>query len=149
MNTLQIEKVLSRDPRTRSFFRGCFPADRIPHCEFYPYCMVVNTDPSHLEGSHWTAIFVPREDTIEYYDSFGMKPNAHISDYLKRFSQVLMNPASIQSPLSSACGRHAIYFLVRRCTGIRFEAIIQDLLTSKTTPDKRVNAFFYHMHQSI
>lgn len=145
MDTLQIEKILRRNPCTRPFFVGCYPSDMIPTIGEFPHCMVANTDPSHLAGTHWTAIYVPSRDVVEFYDSFGDSPNEQISRFLAKFERVRQNSHMLQSPLSSACGRHAIYFLIRRCGGARFSDILNHFRSVKSPPDRIVDAYVYSM----
>ena len=51
MNTKEIDAVMRRTPT----YRGTFSRDAIPDASGL---MIVNTDPSHLSGKHWIAIFI-------------------------------------------------------------------------------------------
>uniref|UniRef100_A0A915CLR9 Netrin receptor UNC5 n=1 Tax=Ditylenchus dipsaci TaxID=166011 RepID=A0A915CLR9_9BILA len=117
MNSLTIEKFLSRNTVTKQTYVGCYPADKIPKLSFFPHCMVVNTDPSQKDGTHWVAVYVVSADQVEYYDSFGVWPSIStlIDDFLHIFTRRLYSSEILQSPLSSSCGKHAVYFIYRRC----------------------------------
>lgn len=144
MFSAEINKVLSRDSVTKSFFRGCFPADRIPYLNDFPYCMVVNTDCAGSPGTHWTALYVDSANHIEYYDSFGAwPPPLEISEYLDKFKFVKLNQLKLQSDRAASCGRHVIYFLRRRCSGLAFSEIIKNFVDCKSNPDELVNSYLH------
>lgn len=149
MNTLQIDKVLRRSALTRGTYVGCFAADQIPTTQYnnnskkYPHHMVVNLDASNCYGSHWVAIYVCSPTSVEYYDSLGdwPPPSAHICRHLQRFAHCKYNRRQWQSERSSACGKHAIYFLQRRCAGRSFQEIMQHFARCKQNADRIVSAF--------
>ncbi|KAL3078493.1 hypothetical protein niasHT_032789 [Heterodera trifolii] len=129
---------------TRERFLGCFPADQIPspHSS-HPYCMVLNTDTALEPGTHWVAVYVTSSTTVDYFDSFADWPSTSegIRSFLHRFAHVNRSPTSVQSDRSSACGKHVIYFLYRRCQGWTLAQIVGHLTNCKTPPDRLVAAF--------
>lgn len=144
MNSLEINKILSRNNVTSPFYIGCFPANQIPlYASHYPLCMVVNMDPGWLPGSHWIAIYSPCQNWVEYYDSFAIwpPPSEYICKFLQTFNFIRFNYMPLQSPSSSACGKHAIYFLYNRCAGFSFDNIIKYLANRKKA-DTAVSHFF-------
>lgn len=152
MNTIQIEKILSRNNITKKYFLGCFPSDKIPtSCHFYPFGIIVNNDTSFLEGSHWVAIWIKSNNSAEYYDSFGDWPSfsKEISDFLKTFSSVRYNRLQLQSNRSSSCGKHAIYFIYKKCQNKTFDWIIESLKYSKINADRLVSLFTYRLQANI
>ena len=142
-----INKILTRNPYTGQYFNGCYSADRIPQKSnhLYPYCMVVNLDCSGWEGSHWVAIFVESQRSAEYYDSLGDWPpiSPYIIAFLKQFANIKYNREQIQSSQSSSCGKHAIYFLIHRCSGLIRDVneMTMHFKCHKRNPDLIVNSF--------
>ena len=141
-----IRKLLERNPYTSRYFIGCFAADEIPkHYNVYPYCCIVNMDCSGWEGSHWIAIFVRSETAVEYYDSLGNWPplSPYILEFLKQFDVIELNREQLQSERSKSCGKHAIFFLIMRCSGAI--SSIRDLQAyfhkRKQHPDEIVNVY--------
>ncbi|GFX82368.1 hypothetical protein TNCV_2870491 [Trichonephila clavipes] len=64
MFTSQISKILSKEaPRD---FLGVYPSDKIPKVKKKKAALVVNTDPHDEEGSHWLAMYIQDEKTIEF-----------------------------------------------------------------------------------
>ncbi|GFT67257.1 uncharacterized protein NPIL_535271 [Nephila pilipes] len=62
--------------------------------------LVINTDPHDKEGSHWLAMYIQDEKTIEFFDSYGLPPSVyepHISHYVKLFPNVISNEISLQA----------------------------------------------------
>jgi hypothetical protein len=105
--------------------------------------MVVNTDPSGCAGTHWCALYVNSPTHVEYYDSFGDWPpcSPSIADYLVQFDRIHKSESALQSDESSACGKHCIYFLVKRCRGMSFDSIVSELKNFKQKPDMVVSSF--------
>ena len=129
MNSLDIYKILSRDPLTARYFVGVFPADRIPPLK-KTAVMVVNTDTHDKPGRHWIALFVRDKNTLEFFDSYGLSPGhygQHLEDYAKRFSRLVRNCTQLQSLTSNVCGPYCIYFLVKRCQGHSMNYIVNKL----------------------
>ena len=116
MNTLDIERVLSRLP----IHTGVFAVDQRPDCLGLPGAYVFNLEPSTKEGTHWVAVFITRTHRAEYFDSFGRRPPIELEDYLKKYI-VEYNDKIIQNPLSAACGAHCISFLYHRYKGIKMK----------------------------
>lgn len=73
MDSIQILRNL-RKKFTTSFY-GVFPSDRLPdHIVDRPAFIVANTDPAYKSGTHWVAFYLPKRGRIEYFDSFGRRP---------------------------------------------------------------------------
>lgn len=78
--------------------------------------MVINTDSSDEPGSHWIAVFQEIPGTLEIFDSFGRDLHfygpmmAHLANGKRVISQTLQ----YQSNLSTVCGQHCMFFMLRR-----------------------------------
>ena len=103
-----------------SIYKGTFPSDHLPNCKdfTYPYCIIANTDCSHLGGTHWVAMYFDSEGNGHYFDSFGMQPPRNKwLDFLTRNSRSghwNMQRRKIQSEWSPFCGQYASYYLMAR-----------------------------------
>ena len=81
LDTLDIKSLMSGVED----FVGVFPSDKLP-----PYIsptsaikMIVNIDPSTMEGSHWVAIYRQPHTRIGYYfDTYGLPPPPRIHHWL-------------------------------------------------------------------
>jgi hypothetical protein len=106
---------------------GVFFADQVPiinrssHC-----CFILNTEPAGHPGEHWLAFFYNQyDDTLEYFDSYGMTIATYYFVYASLRSCGLIafcTPASsvgcLQSDTSFVCGRYCIAFLYWRTKNI-------------------------------
>ena len=57
LNTLQLLKIINEDKHTKDIFLGVFARDQLPKVDRYPACLIVNTDPSYLNGEHWFNVY--------------------------------------------------------------------------------------------
>ena len=130
MNTLQLKHVLSNDPFIKNSFGGVYACDQLEEVtvEKYPQSFVVNTDPKHLPGTHWIAIYFTEDLKAEFFDSYGLHPtkyNEQFLTFIERNSvDWLHNEKHLQSPFSSVCGQYCIYFLHNRCRNITMTSIV-------------------------
>lgn len=120
MNTLEIERYLKSNCATRKYFRGVYSIDNIPKKIYKktPFCMIVNTDPSFLPGTHWLACWVEKTPKCsEFFDSFGRSPN--YDEILKLFRNysncVIFNNHQLQSDFSEICGQFCLLYLLFKC----------------------------------
>jgi hypothetical protein len=144
MKTSDIDRILRRNLVTAPFYLGCFAADRIPISPpHYPHCMVVNTDPGWAKGAHWVSIYCLSPTHVEYFDSLGIwaPPSEPICTFLSRFQWVRFVSRPVQSPYTDTCGKHAIFFLYHRCSGVPMERIISRMLLGKHSADSAVTEF--------
>lgn len=119
MNTIQLNKILKIDKKTKNKFIGTFPIDLLPKNIKYPSCMIINNQPSNQEGEHWVAVYFNKNKTCDFFDSFGNSPKFYkINKYLNRYSKrVYSNKIKIQSNYSLYCGIYCILFLLFKCRG--------------------------------
>ena len=80
MKSQQLITILKRDRYTAPFFRGVLSINRLLPIEEGLY--VVNTAPHTHPGLHWIALFV-KDDTIEYFDSYGGDPPSTLRQWGK------------------------------------------------------------------
>lgn len=100
-------------------FLGVFPFDCVPLAEFtgcHPrskFC-IVNTDPSHLPGKHWLALFKPHsQSNFEFFDSFGKSP-AYYHFPLDARAIPDFSTLRLQSYTTRVCGHYCLLFLYAR-----------------------------------
>ena len=139
MDSLQIAEILKHV--TRKKFKGVFASDNLPSPHSTPYCFVVNSDKQNEPGTQWMAIYVPTPNSVEFFDSFAKAPNYDINKFLSNFKWQKRNKTRVQSSADISCGPHVIYFLVNRCRGMPFDAIIHRLAKSLPFTDTLVKMF--------
>lgn len=122
MNTLQLVNALSKNPKTKRYFRGVFASDRLPKEQLKKPCIVIaNTDPSDKGGMHWVSFYFPAQGKghAEYLDSFGLSP--YIPDFIsfleRNCTRYIVCKQQIQGNFSTVCGHYSSVFLYFRCVG--------------------------------
>ena len=112
MNTKEIDALMRNTPA----YRGTFSRDTIPDVTGL---MIVNTDPSHLPGTHWIAIFIdPTRQRGEYFDSFGRPPDEHFNNFMNAHcSNWIYNKRQLQSVVSKYCGYYCVVYCLLRSAG--------------------------------
>jgi hypothetical protein len=87
-------------------------------------CMVINTDHSLNEGTHWTCLFI-RNGTSYYFDSYGFPPTLEVQQYCKK--PRYYNTFPIQKFNEVICGHYCIYVLCKMSNGANFYDVCYDL----------------------
>ena len=118
METYQLEKALRHDGCLSAMpHSGVLAADEL-HLVTDPGAYIINTDPSHLPGQHWLALFICRTGFLEVFDSQGYHPHHYpfLTDYLKgrRFNY---NSNRWQNVGTATCGQFSLLYLYHRCRG--------------------------------
>ena len=114
MDTRQLKKILSVVlPYVK---HGVYAEDELPMDVVRPFAMIVNTDPSSEEGTHWTAIYLKKDKSGEFFDSSGAEPDKPVRCYLDEYATFgwEYNTRQIQGLLSTLCGAYCIQYLVER-----------------------------------
>ena len=75
-----------------------------------PWCLILNTDPKDLPGTHWLALYATQSGRIELFDSFGFFPSMYGIDSLNPLHLLY----SLQSRSSSVCGHYCIVYIYLR-----------------------------------
>ena len=106
-----INNVLSRD-------------ESLPHNHKHAL-FVYNLEPSYLQGSHWVATYV-KDNTINYFDSFGLPPFQEIVNHTKKKNFTLLHQNNqIQNINTTTCGYFCLYFLNEMNNGKSYFNLLQ------------------------
>jgi len=87
-------------------------------------CMIINTDHSSNEGTHWTCLFTKNGRSF-YFDPYGILPTPEVEGYCKK--PRFYSSTSIQKPSEVVCGHYCIYVIYRLCNGDDFYDILDEL----------------------
>lgn len=110
----------------------------------FPALFIVNEDNSSQGGTHWTSIYLISSDKAFYFDSFGLKPNMCISNYLINFKAVVINDVTFQPLTSNACGHFCIYFVISICNGLYINDVLRTL-SKQSNPDYFVKHYVFSL----
>jgi len=147
MDTRQLHAALQNLPLASHVLGGVLPADRLPpRVTDKPKLYVVNTDPSHLPGKHWTAFYFPRDAPAEYFDSLGKKPLPEFQQFLEENSNhgYMYNKKRLQGYKTNSCGHFCLFYATYRCQmNLSMENIIGKLSDNLEENDIRMREFVY------
>jgi hypothetical protein len=130
MDTEELSRLCKLDKQIAPYFIGVFPSDKLPKKILrWPGCLIANTKKSDHPGEHWIALYFTVENTVEYFCSFGEKPDNALAIYLKNENTVC-NKTRIQSTSSTTCGQHCLFYLHFRCRNMTMSSIVR-LFSSK------------------
>ena len=108
---IPIKNVLSRD-------------QTVPHNHKLAL-FIYNLEPHYMSGSHWVTTYV-RDDTINYFDSFGMPPFQELVNHAKEKNLNLLHQnQQIQNLYTTTCGYFCLYFLNEMHKGISYFDLLQ------------------------
>jgi hypothetical protein len=110
LSTNEINHLL----KNKKDFLGVFPVDRLPYLLVpKPTGLIINLDESYKPGSHWVAVYIPKNGPAHYFDPFGAVPGRHVSLFLDRNSKHgwVFNAAKFQGDLSYLCGYYCVLFI--------------------------------------
>jgi len=108
--------------------------------------VVFNLDEHYKGGSHWVSLFFDIEKGQIYFsDSYGIKPEKRIIDFIGKIENYIVNNKKINNPDvrynrtphqkgNSECGMYSINFILRLLKGKTF-----DHVTRKRLTDEKVN----------
>ena len=127
MNNFEIDEIMSK-LGLESVYGGIYPCDLLPMdlCKRCNYGIICNQSNSQSYGTHWVAIFMPKQGSLEFFNSYGIPPK---NEYFLKFIEkdniyYCYNSVQIQDYNSDVCGQYCIFFLICRFLGIKFDQFI-------------------------
>ena len=142
MNSSKLVYICKTDTILGKIFAGVFPCDYLPAKPTYPFAIIVNTDPKTKPGKHWIAMYFDSDGCGDYYDSYGRQPLPVFEDYLdKHCHRWQSNNKQVQSPFSSTCGQHCVYFLHQRSRNVPMKEIVNQFGSKQMENDEMVKDF--------
>ena len=125
-------------------FLGVFPLDHIPETHRRPCSMIINTDVCTEPGTHWVALYLSKDGSGEYFDSFGLPPLLPSFWYYlskacpKGFTH---NSIVLQDINATTCGLYAIVYLKLRHKGFSSFDIISAFSRNTLQNEKRLHTW--------
>jgi hypothetical protein len=123
MDTDTLNHVLFRNPYTRDYFIGTFPACARATIRSRKniYGFITNTENHDESGNHWCGWWIEDRCAI-FFDSFGRPPTHHtlpndFSKLSKRFKSCTYVDRPVQLPGSTTCGHFCADFIYQMSYG--------------------------------
>jgi hypothetical protein len=145
MDTWELYYLLNNSSYTASWNPVVCAKDELPHRKAQDHqAYVINTDDSHLPGTHWVAVYFPQVNCVEYFDSYGLPPlEDDIIDFMRRNAQTTQfNNVKLQSNDSMVCGQYCVYFLHHRSLGHSLEHLVTYFDRDSSRNDQKVDRWF-------
>ena len=121
----------------------------------FPCFLIINLDPSHMQGSHWLALRICRT-SLEIFDPLGFQilswPRipCNLLNFLRRWScrrETFISPV-IQSQKSVLCGYFCLTFILCRQV-VSFKKFLKIFKAPKQNDQLLINLFSYFFIQNI
>ena len=126
MDGFELYSIIEKDPKLSKNIVGIYPFDKIPKNFGNHKGLIFNNEISSKGGSHWLALFKINDNTLEFFDSFGLPEEFYglksRHPFLLKYKINYRNK-QIQSINSDICGLYAIYYLENRVRGHSLNAI--------------------------
>lgn len=156
MNTLQLTAIVDKIA-CGTHFLGVLPSDQLPKkpVRILPSFCVVNTHPARLPGEHWIAVYLAREGTACFFDSFGNPPNSprfpiSINNFLDvNDVDVLYSDRRVQDYSSDTCGQHCVFFLYHLARGRDYNHVMKLYTDDYIKNDKMVSLFVKRLRPHV
>ena len=119
-------RYLAEDDRElQPYFRGVFPADRIPPVSKKRVnAFIVNTDPASQLGEHWLALWT-EGNTCEVFDSYGLPLSTYkhptLQAWLSQWKDIIRSNHPLQAMDSFTCGHYVLFFLKATVRHVSFQ----------------------------
>ena len=144
MDDVTINYLLKRREKL-SNFHGVFGKDEIKNIKIHslPCSFIFNEDDFAGRGTHWVAVYIDEDNTLDFYDSFGEKPKMkELKDFIKPFN-LNYNKIQIQSDESAACGQHCMFFLIHRSRDLSITSIINKYFNKNWKLQNDLYVYYY------
>ena len=119
-------------------FLGVCAEDELPSKILQPCAIIVNTDPSTKDGTHWTAIYIKQNMCGEFFDSTGMNPDKPVRKFMDKQapSGWEFNKRKVQGPFSTLCGAYCLQYLEQRANSSKpFSTLLYKLFPLKNNDE--------------
>lgn len=125
MESRELSRIIEHDAETSSRFLGVLPANQMPTTMPPNTTLIVNCCDEGLEGRHWVALHMDGNGGMDFFDSFGMRPDLYnLTLKLPNWTMLTISRQQLQSNMSNVCGLYCAYFCFKRTRGCRLEEII-------------------------
>lgn len=136
MQAKEIHSLLSENEKTKKYFKGVFPIDKLPRkIAKFPAILIVNSHGDKTIGEHWILFLLKFENENYFFDSYSLDYTFYASrnDWEKWLKTIgvtkymKQNPRVIQSLFSDVCGHHSLFFAYNRCAGLSSDCILNKI----------------------
>ena len=123
MDERQLMYLIRQDLKLKKCFLGIFASDELAHLDISshgrPCAIICNTDKRNQPGTHWLALFITDNSSLDFFCSYGTAPPKFVMDFAKKnlCGPYRFSSYALQSPLSNTCGYWVFAWLRARAHG--------------------------------
>ncbi len=148
MNSLEVYNSLKHLP-VHSI--GVYASDSLPLRLPPNSAIVVNTQPSYLDGMHWIAIYLDSNNQLEYFDSYGQPPlvQDHLKFIRRNCNYYTFNSQLLQSDFSSVCGHYCLCYLYFKTNGYSLRDFLSIFSTNVNKNDHLIKDVYKYLYCNL
>jgi len=117
-------------------------SDQLQLVKTKKFAIIVNTEPSSSEGSHWVCFYkADSSSTIEFFDSYGVELKYYgnyFIEFVSKYSRIEQCFSQIQSYNSNVCGMYCLYFLYMRSQYLTYNEILKSFTIIKRSSNDQI-----------
>lgn len=138
MNTLELSDILCEDSYTSLLNPSVKPLNHfIEDVLKMPSITIVNLDSCDEPGSHWVVVYATLDGTIEYFDSYGIKPETLLINKFQNTScEKLIYSSVFLQGFSTVCGQWCLCYVLTRSRNYTFNEVIASFLLCETSSER-------------
>jgi len=145
MYKTELINYINQDKYAKKIFCGVKALNELPKMKIEKPCaFIVNTEKADKRGEHWFSIYIPIYGPMEYFDSFGGRPqHKEVYNLFKlNGNKYIYNQKPIQNYFSDTCGYYCLLYIFLRSRKISLFKIINIFVKFRDINDKIIVKLF-------
>ena len=144
--TYELWQAALQDHFLAPIMSGVYPSDKVPIINIFPSCLIANTDPHDLPGTHWVAMYFVSPYESEFFDSYGYPPETYDMDRYLLQDNTYYNDKPLQGLTSDTCGDYCLFYLFHRARNVNLNTIQAKFRRHDSQWNDAQVATFVHMY---
>jgi len=132
LNTLELDEALRGRKDICSIFQNVLASDQFTHMRrLEKPLVVVNTEPSNMDGEHWIAVYVDEKNClIEVFDSVGLTLEHYgiqCAEFISSFDVNYVLTRRVQPKNTMLCGHYCLYYALEKSNYVSGDIIGENI----------------------
>lgn len=146
MNTVELYRTLLPFQK-KNIFKGVYACDTLPSIFTLPAAFVINLSPKSEKGTHWVGLYIKKNGSAYYFDSYGHPPGIpSIQHFLRLHSNKLKyNKRQLQHLSSVKCGKFVCIFIISKMHCKSFNDLVDKLSYNLAVNDLVIENIFKYL----
>jgi hypothetical protein len=127
-------------------FAGVFSVDTLPPLPKTGMSLIVNLEPSTMEGSHWVAVYITEKHVV-FFDPFGLSGPHLLNVWMRKMKKpIIYNNSQLQDINSQRCGEYCFYFVNEMIRGTPLMDVLNALSQKPSISNEKKIEKYYRSH---